>query len=87
MNSTEKLDNLIKAEKEKISKLEAKQEAIEANLKKSKANLEKYILMRNNKSFNELSNALDEKGIGIEDIMGALAAGDFSALQSRLSEK
>jgi hypothetical protein len=40
--------------------------------------------MKNNQQFNALSNALDGKGISIEDILSAVAAGDLLSLQDKI---
>lgn len=84
MKDNKTLDNMIKVEQEKLSKLEEKQADIVKKIKACKSNIEKYTLIKNNQKFNSLSNALEEKGISIEDVLSAVAAGDLLNLQSKI---
>lgn len=84
MKDSKTLDNLIAAEQAKIVKLEEKQAEITKKIKASKSAIEKYTMMKNNQKFNSLSNALDNKGISIEDILSAIAAGDMLSLQEKI---
>lgn len=84
MKDNTTLDNLIAAEQAKLDKLEEKQTEIIKKIKACKSAIEKYTLMKNNQKFNTLSNALDGKGISIEDILSAIAAGDMLSLQEKI---
>ena len=42
--------------------------------------------MKNNLQFNALSNALDEKGIGLDEIMSAISSGDLISLQKKIGD-
>lgn len=78
------LDSVIAAEKAKLAKLEEKQADIAIKIKTCKSNINKYTLMKNSNQFNALSNALDGKGISIEDILSAVSSGDLLGLQEKL---
>lgn len=78
------LDGAIAAEKAKLAKLEEKQADIAIKIKACKSNINKYTLMKNSNQFNALSNALDGKGISIEDILSAVSSGDLLGLQEKL---
>ena len=84
MKDSKTLDTLIAAEQAKIEKLEEKQSDIMKKIKASKSVIAKYTMMKNNQKFNSLSNALDNKGISIEDILSAIAAGDMLSLQEKI---
>lgn len=84
MKDNKTLDTLIATEQAKIVKLEERQADITKKIKASKSAIQKYTMMKNNHKFNSLSNALDNKGISIEDIMSAIAAGDFLSLQEKI---
>ena len=85
MRDNKTLDSMIAAEQEKLDKLEEKASEIGKKIKACKANIERYTLMKNNQQFNALSNALDGKGISIEDILSAVAAGgDLLSLQDKI---
>lgn len=86
MRNSEALENMIAAEQAKLDKLEEKQEDLSRKIKTCKANIEKYKLMKNNLQFNALSNALDEKGIGLDEIMSAISSGDLISLQKKLGD-
>ncbi|MBD5403032.1 hypothetical protein HDR58_09625 [bacterium] len=79
-----KLDNLIAAEEEKLLKLEEKQNDLNRKIKDCKSNIEKYKLMKNNEQFSALSNALDGKGISIEEVMDAISSGNLLSLQEKI---
>lgn len=78
------LDNLIAMEEEKLGKLEERQNDVNKKIKACKSNIEKYKLMKNNEQFNALSNALDGKGISIEEIVAAVSAGNLLSLQEKI---
>ena len=84
MKDNKTLDSMIAAEQAKLEKLEEKASEIGKKIKACKANIEKYTLMKNNQKFNDLSNALDGKGISIEDILSAVASGDLLSLQDKI---
>lgn len=84
MKDNKAIDNLIATEQAKLEKLEEKQAELAKKIKASKGAIEKYTLMKNNNQFNVLSNALDGKGISIEDILAAISAGDLLSLQEKI---
>jgi len=84
MNDNKNLDSLVAAEQAKLEKLEEKQVETAKKIKACKSAIERYELMKNNQQFNTLSNALDSKGISIEDILSAIAAGDMLSLQEKI---
>jgi len=83
MENNTTLDGMIAAEKEKLEKLEERQAEIGKKVKACKASIEKYTLMKDSQKFNTLSNALNGKGISIEDILAAVSAGDMLTLQEK----
>lgn len=85
------VEELLAKENEKLEKLtekrDALQEKIDAVNKKMKLcrdSIARYEMMRNNNQFSELSNALASQNINMDDIMAAIKAGDFLALQEKL---
>lgn len=84
MRDNKTLDSMIRAEQEKLDKLEEKASEIGKKIKACEANIERYTMMKNNQKFNTLSNALDGKGISIEDILSAVVAGDLLSLQDKI---
>ena len=78
------LEDMIVSEKDKLKKLENKQIEIAKKIKICKANIEKYTLMKENQRFNQIANVLDNKGISMEDILSAVAAGDLLTLQEKI---
>jgi len=84
MSDIKTIDSLISAEQDKLDKLLEKREAIDAKIKVSKIEIERLKMMRNNQQFNAISNALDEKGISVEDILAAISAGDLLSLQDKI---
>jgi len=84
MENNNTLDGMIAAEQAKLEKLEERQAEIGKKVRTCKANIEKYTLMKDSQKFNTLSNALDGKGISIEDILAAVSAGDLLTLQDKI---
>ena len=78
------IESYIQEENKKLAKLEGKKADIDRKIKQVKANIERYTLMKDSKQMNALSNALDGKGISIEDIMAAVANGDMLSLQEKM---
>ena len=87
MREKRNLDELIAKEEAKLEKLEERQADIAKKIKAGKAAIENYTLMKNHQQFNELSNALDESGFSIEDILSAVTAGGMDSLQKKMSSK
>ena len=86
MKDNKTLDSLIAAKEAELGRLEEKQAGIAKKIRTCKADIEKYKLMKNNQLFNEIANALDNKGISIEDVLAAIAAGDMISLQEKIEQ-
>ncbi|BAL01896.1 hypothetical protein OBV_p-00410 (plasmid) [Oscillibacter valericigenes Sjm18-20] len=84
MNNQDKIVKYIEDEKVKLAKLEEKRTDLDRKIKKVNANIKRYTLMKDGNQMNTLSNALDSKGISIEDIMTALTNGDMLSLQEKM---
>ncbi len=87
MSEKKDLDSAIAAEREKLKKLEEKRAKADQQIKACKSNLDRLVMLRNNQIFSDMSNALDEKGVRIEEVLEAIKEGDISSLQDRIAGK
>ena len=87
MSEKKDLDSAIAAEREKLKKLEEKRAKADQQIKACKSNLDRLVMLRNNQIFSDMSNALDEKGVRIEEVLEAIKDGDISSLQDRIAGK
>lgn len=78
------LQAVLDAENKKLKKLLERQSAIADQIKKTKANIAQLEMMKNSTNFSVLAEALASKGMNVEDVMAALANGDFLALQEKM---
>lgn len=79
------LEQMLNAEEERLRKLESKKIELDNKIRTAKSNIDKYKLLLNNFRFNELSNALDTKGINVQDVIKAAQNGDLSELLKKLA--
>lgn len=86
MKDNKTLDSLIATKEAELERLEEKQAGIAKRIRACKADIEKYRLMKNNQRFNEIANALDDKGISVEDVLSAIIAGDMISLQEKIEQ-
>lgn len=84
MAKNNSLDGMIEDYKAKLERVEAKQNELSKKARAYKAEIEKLELMKNNQQFNALSSVLNDKGISIDDIQAAIAAGNVLALQDMI---
>lgn len=87
MKDKKTLDELIAAKEAELERLEEKQAATAKRIRDCKAEIEKYKMMKNNQQFKAIANALDDRGISIEDILAAVAAGDLLSLQEKIEQR
>ncbi|MBQ3497212.1 MAG: hypothetical protein IJA73_03695 [Oscillospiraceae bacterium] len=87
MSEKKDLDSAIAAEREKLKKLEEKRAKTDQQIKACKSSLDRLVMLRNNQIFSDMSNALDEKGVRIEEVLEAIKEGDISSLQDRIAGK
>lgn len=84
MKKTGDLQELLAAEQKKLNKLLAQQATIAGKIKRAKENITQLEMMQKSTNFAALSQALTGKGVSFEDIMAALASGDFLSLQEKM---
>lgn len=84
MKDERTIDTLIAAEKVKLGKVEQKQAELAKKARACKSNIDKFVLMKNNRQFCNLSNMLNDKGLSIEQIFTAVSAGDLLSLQKKI---
>lgn len=78
------LDELIAEENTKLNKLVDKRAKIDDAIKKAKSNIDKYTLAKDREKVTALSNALDGKGVNIDDVLAAIQSGDLLSLQEKM---
>ena len=86
MKEKKTLDDLIAAKKDDLAKLEEKKAALDRRIRACKADIEKYTMMKNHEQLNAISNALDNRGVSIEDVLAAIASGDLLTLQEKMEQ-
>lgn len=84
---TESLGEMLKREQDKLVKLTEKRDELEAEIKTTRANIRRLQTLSDAKQFATFSNALDKAGVSMEDILFAVANGDFLTLQEKLDAK
>lgn len=80
------LDELIAEETVKLDRLNERRARIDEAIKKSKANISKYTLAKDTAKVTALSNALDGKGVSLDDVLAAIQAGDLLSLQEKMEQ-
>jgi len=81
------IELLIQNEKKKLESLKDKKTTIDENIKRCKANIEKYTLLQNSSKYNDFTTILEDKGVSFEEIMSALQSGDLLALQEKIENE
>lgn len=81
---SESLGVLLEKEREKLRKLMERRKKTDEQIKVAKENIARYEQMANAKQFQMLSNSLDAQGVSMEDVLAAVATGDFLTLQSKI---
>lgn len=84
MEEKNNLAEMLQAEEEKLEKLEKKRIEIDSKIKTAKTNIGKYKMLLNNYRFNKLSNALDNAGVDMSELLDAIQKGDLSAIQKKI---
>lgn len=84
--STEKLEELIKREEDRIDNYKKKRVELDEKIKAAEGAIQKYRLMLNNNQYLGFISLVQEKGISLNEIMAAIQQGDLLALQERMEE-
>lgn len=78
------LAEMLASEKKKLETMERKRKDLDAKIKITKAKIKQYEMMNSSAKFNTIATALDEQGLSMEEVMAAIATGDFMALQEKM---
>lgn len=81
------VDERIKKEQEKLSKLVAKRNELDEEIKSVQKNIKMLEDSRNAEKMGEMTKAISKLGIDFSDVMDALMKGDFLALQEQIESK
>ena len=78
------IDAAISQEQAKLNTLTEKKSAIEEKMKKCRAEIARLRLLYRNSQFDDLTEALSNKGLSVDDVLAALSSGDLSPLAELL---
>ncbi|MCL2321817.1 MAG: hypothetical protein FWC47_06900 [Oscillospiraceae bacterium] len=78
-----KLAELIKEERDRLSKYEKKKSEWDTKVQNCKEKLDNLIMLQNSQNFTILSEKLVNSGMSFEDIIKAISSGEMSSLKEK----